>query len=63
MNKFELFSNDVTLYSYCLGQYLSNQSFELQLSEDGLKKAPQLEKHLRTPADCLAMVLAMSGAF
>ena len=61
LKKFRLHSNDVTLYSYCLGQYLSNQDFDLELSDKGVKKVPWLSDYLKTPADRLATILMMSG--
>lgn len=62
MNKFEIHSNDVILYSYCLGRYLSGQPLEIELSDDGLKIIPWAEQYLQKPIDCLATVLVLSGA-
>ncbi len=38
LKKFRLHSNDVILYSCCLGRYLSGQQVELTLTQDGLAK-------------------------
>ena len=47
----------VSFHSPASGSCLSGQDFSLTLSNDGATKAPQLEKYLRTPEDCLASVL------
>lgn len=62
MNKYEIHSNDVIMYSYCLGRYLSGQSLELELSDEGLTKIPWITQYLKTPVECLAAVLVLSGA-
>ena len=61
LKKFNLHSNDVILYSYCLGRYLSGQSFELSLTDEGLEKIPWIENYLHTPADSLAVLMLMSS--
>ena len=61
LKKFRLHSNDVILYSYCLGRYLSGPQFELTLTQDGLAKIPWIEEYLRTPIDSLATLMLMSG--
>ena len=61
LQKFRLHSNDVILYSYCLGRYLSGQQIELTLTQDGLDKIPWIEKYLHTSIDSLAALMLMSG--
>ena len=61
LKKFKIHSNDVTLYSYCLGKHFSGESFELNLTETGTSKVGWLEKYLTTPIDRLATLLLMSG--
>ena len=59
--KFFIHSNDVTLYSYCLGNYLAGKDFQISLSDSGIKKVPWLSEYIKTPIDSLATVMLMSG--
>lgn len=61
IGRFKLHSNDVTLYSYCMGRYLSGEKFALTLTEDGKKKVPWVEEYMGTPENDLATLLLMSG--
>lgn len=61
LKKFILHSNDVILYSYCLGKYLSGEYFDLDLTEMGTKKISWVERYLKTPVDRLATIMLMSG--
>ncbi len=61
LGKFRLHSNDVTLYSYCIGRYLASEDFELDLSDEGAEKIPWICDYLKTPADKLATLLLMSA--
>lgn len=61
LEQFRLHSNDVTLYSYCLGQYLSGNEFALELTDEGAEKIPWVNEFMGTPVDRLATLLLMSG--
>lgn len=61
LGKFRLHGNDVTLYSYCLGKYLANEEFDLELSDKGAEKISWVSEYLKTPADRLATILMMSS--
>lgn len=61
LKKFALHSNDVILYSYCLGKYLSGEHFDVDLTDEGLNKISWIGEYLKTPIDRLATILLMSG--
>ena len=61
LKKFTLHSNDVTLYSYCLGKYLSEEYFNLYLTKECHEKIPWTEEYLKNPVDCLATIMLMSS--
>lgn len=47
MEKFRLHSNDVTMYSRCLGAYYMREHVPLELSEAGLEQFPWLTEYMR----------------
>ena len=55
--KFNIHSNDVTLYSRCLGDYHSGQPVELELSEEGCWKFPWMQKYLESDSDKVASLM------
>ena len=57
LNKFSLHSNDVTLYSRCLGEFYSGKPVELTLSSEGKEKFPWLEKYLQSDSDKIASIM------
>ena len=61
LGKFHLHSNDVLMYSYYIGQYLANKSFQMTLSNLGEDKIPWVKDYLKTPVDCLATMLLISA--
>ena len=61
LRKFNLHSNDVTLYSYCLGHYFSGNPFKVALSEYGESEIAWIKDYLKTPVDCLASIMLMSN--
>ncbi len=60
MGRFNLHSNDVTLYSLCLGQFFQGKTVELSLSETGVELFPWLDKYMDTDVDRIATMLLMS---
>lgn len=57
MKKFTIHSNDVTLYSKCLGEFYSGKPVELFLSPIGEDKFPWLHKYIKTDADKIATLM------
>ena len=60
LGRFNLHSNDVTLYSLMLGQFFQGETVELSLSETGAEIFPWLDKYMETDLDKIATMLLMS---
>lgn len=60
MEKFRLHSNDVTMYSRCLGAYYMREHVPLELSEAGLEQFPWLTEYMQTDSDKIATMLLCS---
>lgn len=61
LKKFNLHSNDVILYSYCLGKFFQGEDFTLELTDEGREKIPWISEYLSTSVERLASLLLMSG--
>ena len=60
LGRFNLHSNDVTLYSLMLGQFFQGKTVELSLSETGAEMFPWLVQYMETDVDRIATMLLMS---
>ena len=60
MEKFRLHSNDVTMYSQCLGAHFMREHIPLELSEEGLEMFPWLPEYMKTDIDKLATMMLCS---
>ena len=60
LGRFNLHSNDVTLYSLMLGQFFQGKTVELFLSETGAEMFPWLSQYMETDTDRIATMLLMS---
>lgn len=61
MKKFHIHSNDVTLYSYCIGNYLCGNNVDLVLTAEGKEKIGWIEAYFDTAQDKLAALLLASS--
>lgn len=61
LKKFNLHSNDVTLYSYCMGKYFAGENPEFDLTDEGQRKISWVEEYLKNPVDRLATIMLMSN--
>lgn len=57
LGRFTLHSNDVTLYSQCLGCFFSGKPVPLELSEEGEKELGWLKEYMKTDADKIATLM------
>lgn len=57
IGRFVLHSNDVTLYSRCLGEFFTGQTVHLELSEEGEKTFGWLKEYMKTDVDKLATLM------
>ena len=57
MKQFTLHSNDVTLYSKCLGEFYTSRPVELSMSPDGMEKFPWMLKYMETDTDKIATLM------
>lgn len=60
LEKFTLHSNDVTLYSLCLGKFFMRETVPLELSEEGAEQFPWLPEYMKTDLDKIATMLLCS---
>ena len=60
LGKFRLHSNDVTMYSQCLGTHFLREHVPLELSEEGAAQFPWLQDYMKTDVDRLATMLLCS---
>ena len=60
LGKFRLHSNDVTMYSQCLGAHFLREHVPLELSEEGAAQFPWLQDYMKTDVDRLATMLLCS---
>lgn len=60
LGKFRLHSNDVTMYSQCLGAYFLRERVPLELSEEGEKQFPWLADYMKTDVDRISTMLLCS---
>jgi hypothetical protein len=57
MQKFGIHSNDVTLYSKCLGEFYTSKPVELELSSEGKAKFPWIAKYMESDEDKIATLM------
>lgn len=57
LGRFTLHSNDVTLYSLCLGMFFSGQAVPLALTEEGEKQFGWIKEYMKTDVDRIATLL------
>jgi hypothetical protein len=57
IGKFNLHSNDVTLYSSMLGGYAAGKPIKIGLNEEHLDQFGWLEPHIKDPADAVATIM------
>lgn len=60
LERYNLHSNDVTLYSLVLGQFFQGKPVELSLSSAGAEMFPWLSQYMETSIDRIATLLLMS---
>ena len=60
LEQFRLHSNDVTMYSLCLGAHFMREHVPLELSEEGEAMFPWLPEYMKTDVDRLATMLLCS---
>lgn len=60
LGRFRLHSNDVTMYSLCLGAHFMREHVPLELSEEGEAMFPWLPEYMKTDVDRLATMLLCS---
>lgn len=57
LGKFRLHSNDVSLYSKCLGEFLNGKEVQLELSDQGKEAIPFVEDYMDSSIDRLATLM------
>jgi hypothetical protein len=57
LNRFDLHSNDITIYSSAVGAYFAGSPLRLALAMDAQSEFGWLEEYLRTPSHALATVM------
>lgn len=60
LGKYTLHSNDVTLYSLCLGKFFMRETVPLELTEEGAEQFPWLPEYMKTDLDKIATLLLCS---